>query len=144
MARKAKETNLDIRNLVTHHWLGDEGRIEDRPEHGRKKVLNLSEEHFIVQNVKQNPRINASQINIELQHLCNKTVSNATVRRMLRKNSYNGRTPRRKQPYATAVNRKKKDFARTFISRSREFWRDVTFCNESKFNISGFDGHIKV
>ncbi|CAK9821629.1 Transposable element Tcb1 transposase [Anthophora retusa] len=170
MVGKGQETTLKIRNVVIFHWkygksyreignivnksfttvrniiktLVNEGRIENKTGRGRKKLLNSRGERFVVRKVKEDPKISAPKINTLLRNFSDKTVSNETVRRVLRENSYNGRVARKK-PYVNAINRRKRlEFAKKYISESTEFWRNVIFCDESKFNISGSDSYQKV
>lgn len=170
MGRKSKETSLEIREVIIFHWesgksireIGnivcrsystvryiikryeEEGRIINKAGRGRKKILNSSEERFVVREVKENPKISAPKINTSLKNFSEKEVSDETVRRVLRKNGYNGRVARRK-PYVSEINRKKRvEFAKKYITKPPEFWNNVIFCDESKFNIWGSDGHQKV
>lgn len=74
----------------------------------------------------------------------NKIVHPENVRRILRSNGYNGRTPRRK-PLISKVNQQKRlTYALKYQNETADFWKQVLFTDESKFNIYGCDGRGKV
>ena len=67
-----------------------------------------------------------------------------TVRKHIRKAGYNGRVARKK-PYISEQNRKRRlEFAREHIKYDADWWRNVIFADESKFNIFGSDGRRHV
>lgn len=49
------------------------------------KKLSTCEEHWILQKVKQNPKISAPKVCLEIKKLYNKIISESTIRRLLRK-----------------------------------------------------------
>ncbi|GFU89800.1 transposable element Tcb1 transposase, partial [Trichonephila clavipes] len=69
-----------------------------------------------------------------------RSVSAETVRRVLRKAGYNGRVAR-KRPLIGKRNRVKRlKFAKEHILKPQQFWNEVIFSDESKFNFFGSDG----
>lgn len=88
----------------------NEDRIESIPQTGRPKKLNDREERFVVRKVKENPKISAPKISAAVLDACGKKVGVETVRRALRRNEYGGRRSRR-QPYISAVNKKKRCYS---------------------------------
>jgi hypothetical protein len=71
-------------------------------------------------------------------------VSAQTVRRAIKGDGFNGRIARKK-PYISKVNRGKRlIFANQYILRDQRFWNNVLFTDESKFNLFGSDGRVKV
>ena len=66
------------------------------------------------------------------------------VRRILRRNKYNGRIARSK-PLVSAKNRRQRfEFAKRYINKDYSFWKNVIFTDESKINLFGNDGKIKI
>ncbi|XP_037912037.1 uncharacterized protein LOC119652164 [Hermetia illucens] len=48
-------------------------------------------------------------------------------------------------PYISSVNKKKRlKFAEKYFLKDGSFWKTVIFCDESKFNLFGSDGKVKV
>lgn len=73
-----------------------------------------------------------------------KSVSAETVRRVLRNNGYNGRVARKK-PLISEINRQKRlQFVKDYENKDEEFWKNVIFSDESKFNLFGSDGRQMV
>jgi hypothetical protein len=59
---------------------------------------------------------------------------------VLRWYDYHGRMARKK-PFISVVNRKKRlEFAKMHLNKPKEFWYNVIWSDESKFNIFGSDG----
>lgn len=75
-----------------------EDRIENLPQTGRPKIFVRREERAIVRKVKKDPRVTATQIAIEAEEEFGKKASPSTVRQVLYRENYHGRTARRK-PY---------------------------------------------
>jgi transposase len=94
--------------------------------------------------VQKNPKVSASTIATELGARRGEPISSQTVRRILKNTGYNSRTAVHK-PFISEVNRKKRlAFASQYIDRPENYWNDVIFTDESKFNIFGSDGRQKV
>ena len=107
------------------------------PSKGHPRSLTLrNEERKILNENRQNPHLSASKLRGVLQG----TVSDETIRRVLRANNKNGRVARKK-PFISEVNRKKRlSFAEVYKTKSFDFRRTVIFSDESKFNLFGSDG----
>ncbi|GFX05929.1 transposable element Tcb1 transposase [Trichonephila clavipes] len=66
---------------------------------------------------------------------CNVSVSAQTVRNVLHSAGLKTRTPRKK-PYISEVNRKRRlEFAMKYKNKLMDFWKEVIFSDESKFEI---------
>ncbi|GFW11981.1 HTH_Tnp_Tc3_2 domain-containing protein [Trichonephila clavipes] len=73
-----------------------------------------------------------------------KSVKAETVRYVLRKRKYHGRVPQRK-PYISKANRQARlAFAKMYVRQPTEYWENVLFLDESKYNIFGLYGKQKV
>jgi len=134
-----KSTVYDIINRFEK-----EDRLESIPQPGRPRILTIQDERFISRTIAKTPKISAPKITSELMVRIKKKISPETVRRVIKKNGYNSRSIRRK-PLITKVNQKKRfNFAEKHAYINENFWNDVIFSDESKFNIFGSDGKQKV
>lgn len=131
-------THTTIKYIIDRYKIED--RIENKPRNGNKKKLSAANERYIMRNIRSDPCLSAPRLSHMLENYCGKTVSAETIRRIIRKNGYNGRKYLSKQ-IVNEINRKKRlDFALEHINKPVSYWRDVLFTDESKFNIFGSDG----
>ncbi|GBL92088.1 Transposable element Tcb1 transposase [Araneus ventricosus] len=102
------------------------------------------EERWIVRQPHINPKTSAVKLTLKFKSRFWKSVNPETVRNFLKKHKYYGRVPQRK-PYISKANRKARlAFAKMYVKQSTEFWKNVIFVDESKYNIFGSDGQQKV
>lgn len=131
-----------VRNIINRHLYED--RVENAARSGRPKVLGATEKKFILREIRTNPRISAPKLVSLVQENFGKSASAETIRRILRSENYNGRLCRKK-PFVSEVNRiKRLKFAKSYVSRPLESWKNVIFVDESKFNLFGNDGRPRV
>lgn len=170
MNTQRKETRTEQRDLVIQHYqLGKTVReiaeiliipkstigniikrfkntknIENRPGRGRKNKLTNRQKTTIVREVMKNRRLSAPKMVPMVENMFGVTVSPSTIRNVLKENGFNGRVPRKK-PLISKKNRiLRLKFARDHISKPLEFWNTILWSDESKYNIYGSDGRIKV
>lgn len=166
MSAKGKNTSFDLRQLVIYHnakgksyreitemlkipkstvadiikRFRDEDRIDSIPQKGRPKVLTNNSKRQIMRKVKADPKISAAKLITELTLNC----SDQTVRNVIHENGYFSRSARKK-PFINEVDRNKRlAFAKEHLNKGIDFWKEVIFCDESKFNLFGSDGRPKV
>lgn len=121
-----------------------ENRVENKPRSGRPAKLTDHDKRYIKRCIDKNPFTSARKISDDLEKYQNKKVSPDTVRRCLHSQGLKSCTPRKK-PFINTVNRKKRiEFARTYLDKPQDFWDTVIFTDESKYNIFGSDGRLKV
>lgn len=121
-----------------------ENRIQRKGRNAPNKIFNAYEERWIVRKIKENSKLSAPRLTQEVEKYLKKTVNPETVRRVLRKNGFYGRTARNK-PYVNEKNRKKRlKFAEEYIKEDFSFWKNVIYTDESKFNLFQSDGKINV
>ncbi|GFY34920.1 transposable element Tc1 transposase [Trichonephila clavipes] len=96
--------------------------------------MNSITERRVIHQVKIDPKIAARTSNT-----LGRSVSAETVRRVLRKAGYNGRVARKKNLIGKRNRVKRLIFAKEHILKPRQFWNEVIFSDESKFNIFGSD-----
>lgn len=119
-------------------------QIESAPRCGRPSLVTDREKAIIVRKIKKNPKMSAPKLTAEYCKETEKKVHPETIRRVLKREGYNGRTAR-KAPFINTRNKKRRlQFARDYLLKDETFWRDVVFCDESKFNIFGSDGKVTV
>ncbi|GFV34533.1 transposable element Tc1 transposase [Trichonephila clavipes] len=99
---------------------------------------------WIVRQVYIHPRTSALKMTLQCKSRFGKSVNPETVRNVLRKHKYHGRVPQRK-PYINKANRQAKlAFAKMYVRQPTEYWENIIFVDESKYNIFGSDGKQKV
>lgn len=165
-----KEISIDVRNLVIKHRnekksLGEiakllnlskatiqtvvnnyneTGSTENKPRSGRPKKLSRRDTSFILKEVDQNPKENATKLAEKIALRSGTVVHPRTIQRTLNANGFHSRTPRKK-PLISEKNRKLRlEFAQRYIDKGIDFWKRVLFTDESKYNIFGSDGRDKV
>ena len=77
----------------------DRGNIENILRKGRPKSLTLRNERKILKENRQNRHLSASKLNEKLRGVLQGTVSDETIRRVLRANNINCRVARKKAFY---------------------------------------------
>lgn len=116
------------------------GSVVDRIGRGRKRATSKREDMKIIREVKKNPKITVREIqeNIYL------TVSDRTVRRRLNEANLHSRFAR-KRPFISVINKKKRlQFARKYANMSLDFWKNILWTDESKFELFGQKKRIRV
>ena len=118
--------------------------LETTPGRGRKAKLTDRHHRLIVREIAQNPKLSAPKIADSLAQNANIEVSPQTVRNVLREKGYRGCVARKKS-FISAKNLKKRlEYARKYVEEPEEFWNNVIFTDESKFNIFCSDGLVRV
>lgn len=131
-----------IRSIV--HRFKSASSLQSVKRTGRPKALNDRERCQIIRKVKKNPRISSTQIAAEFKEEMGKDIHPITVRRALHEENYNSRVARRK-PLISKVNQKKRlAYAMEYLRMPSDFWENVLFSDESKFNIFQSDGRQTV
>ncbi|GFX17097.1 transposable element Tc1 transposase [Trichonephila clavipes] len=120
------------------------GMLANNEGRGRKKIMNSITERRVIHQVKIDPKISAPKIAASTSNILGRSVSAETVRRVLRKAGYNGRVARKKPLIGKRNRVKRLKFDKEHILKPQQFWNDVIFSDESKFNIFGSDGRRMV
>ncbi|GFU06779.1 transposable element Tcb1 transposase [Trichonephila clavipes] len=106
--------------------------------------MNSITELRVIHQVKIDPKISAPKIAASTSNTLGRSVSAETVRRVLRKAGYNGRVARKKPLIGKRNRVKRLKFAKEHILKPQQFWNEVIFKDECKFNIFGIDGRLMV
>lgn len=170
MGRKSRNTSVELRELAIAHFnagksyrdigkllnkshstiqsiikrFKTENQVRDKPKPGPSFILNERDNRWIVRKIRENPRLSAPKLSAAFEQHSGKKVCAETIRRVLRRAGYNGRVARKK-PLLTEKNRKARlAFAEKYVTKDPEFWNEVIFADESKFNVFGSDGRVMV
>lgn len=118
--------------------------LENRKRTGRPTKLEHHHERAILKVIRSEPKTSARKLANMIHNDYGVKVVPQTIRNVLKKSGYNGRTARRK-PFISKINKQKRmDFAKAHMYRPREFWNSVIFSDECKFNLFGSDGRVKI
>lgn len=121
-----------------------ENRVHNKGRKAPNKIFNSTDERYIIRKIKENPKLSAPKLAIEVKNELGKSCSAETIRRVLRDHDFNGRVARKK-PFINRKNQKSRHlFAKEHISKDQSFWDNVIYADESKFNIFGSDGQSYV
>ncbi|GFT46133.1 transposable element Tc1 transposase [Trichonephila clavipes] len=118
------------------------GMLANNEGRGRKKIINSIIERRVIHQGKIDPKISAPKIAASTSNTLGR--SEETVRRVLRKAGYNGRVARQKPLIGKRNRVKRLKFAKEHILKPQQFWNNVIFSDESKFNTFGSDGRHMV
>lgn len=111
------------------------GVVDNKPRSGRPRKLTMRERRRVVKNALKNPKVSATMLAANIESVSGKVVTPQTVRNVLHDAGIKGRRPRKK-PYISEVNRKKRlEFAKNYKGKTLDFWKNVIFSDESKFEI---------
>ncbi|GFT06165.1 transposable element Tc1 transposase [Trichonephila clavipes] len=80
------------------------------------------------------------KMTVNTSNTLDRSVSAETVRRIRKKAGYNGRVARKKPLIGKRNRVQRLKFAKEHILKPQQFWNEVPFSDESKFNIFGSDG----
>lgn len=170
MARKTKETTIVQRgNVVLLHQRGEssrkiaeilkipkstvsdiikkfktQGNLENKEGRGRKPVLSIRDQNLVMVAVKKDPFISASKLAKNVEDASGKKVCSKTIINFLKKRKFYSRVPSKK-PFISKINQQKRlTYAKKYVDMPISFWKRVLFTDESKFNLKGSDGRIRV
>lgn len=120
------------------------GSIARKMGTGKKEKLTKIAKTKILEIVNKNPCIPSKEILFELKKTMKLDVVAKTIRNFLKKNGYNNRISCKKPLLSHNNVSKRLMFANEYITEDDEFWNDVIFSDEVKFNLFGSDGQQKV
>lgn len=116
------------------------GIVEVIHKGGVKKKTTPRQDAYLLRAMRRDPFLSATQ----LQGKCNLEVSTRTIRRRMFEAGYRAMRPAKK-PLVSERNRVKRlQFATAHRDWTQIMWRRVLFSDESKFNMKGADGNIRV
>jgi len=120
------------------------GTVVNQPRNGRPKVTNPRIDRKIIKKVLNNRRISAPKIVAEIAEECGVTISSKTVQRKIHEHGFQSRIARKK-PFISKTNKMKRvSWAQIHATWPIDQWKKVLWSDESKFNLFGTDGVVKV
>lgn len=141
IARLVGKPRSTIQSIIDR--FGITKSVENQHRSGRPRSLTEQDERFVLRQIKKNPKTSAPVLASELAQR-GTTVCPSTIRNTCKKYGYNGRVARKKF-WVNKINRQKRlEFAKEYRNKNEDFWNDVIFSDESKFNIFGSDGRRMV
>ena len=109
------------------------GSVADRSGRGRKRATSKRADAKIIREVKKNSKISVRQIREKV----NLNVSDRTVRRRLREANLNSRYALKRSFMGAANKKKRLEFAERYANMTMDFWKNVLWTDESKFELFG-------
>lgn len=107
---------------------------------GRKRATTTKEDNRIVKLLKRNPQERLKSIQNDINNVRQTNISLTTIRRRLHEANVKAYTIKKK-PFINKRNKQKRlQFARTYLSKPVEFWRNVLWTDESSFCLDGTYG----
>jgi len=121
--------------------LGSEVNV---PGRGRKRITTKHDDRFIKRTVKMDRRKSAVSLAYELEDVLGKIISPQTIRNRMHEDGMYGRIARKK-PFINERNRiKRVKWAKKYQDVGNSFWERVIWSDESKFNLFGSDGIVRI
>lgn len=120
------------------------GDVINRTRAGRPPILDTGLRRILKRIVDTNPTLSCRQISEILSDNYQVHLKREAVRRAIRLFGYKALVRRRKPDISKKNRIKRMEFAREYVDKPQEFWDKFLFTDESKFNIFGSDGRIKV
>lgn len=120
------------------------GSVANQHRSGRPTKVSERDKRFILNQIKKDPFETSAKVAEKLKEATGTEVTPRTVRNKLHEAGLKSRIARRK-PLLSKVNiNKRLQFAKQHINKPKEFWENVIFSDESKYNVWGPDGYKRV
>lgn len=131
-----------VRNAIKQYE--QSGTTKNKIKKGRNRITTRKVDRIIVRMSKNDPFLTSSQIKKKLYENYNINVSSKTIRRRLNEAGLRGCIAKKK-PLVSQKNIKERlKFARTNKDKPLNFWKNILWSDESKFNLFGSDGKTYV
>lgn len=122
----------------------NEAVLASKSRSGRPSKLTERERRCLKRTVDKDPTISAPKLVAKLKEEYDLDLHPETVRLAIHKFGYKS-FYRRKKPHITSKNLMDRiTYAKKYLDEPSEFWEKVLFTDESKYNIVGWDGRLKV
>lgn len=168
--KKRKETSVEMRELIMRlrrenksyteiaeitrkpratvqsiiKYCSERDSTETAPRSGRPRKLSKRDNRQILREVNENPRITAVELAKMVHDTSGTVVNPQTVRNTLHEMNFYNRIPRKK-PFISKINMEKRlTFSKLHLNDDLSYWNNVIFTDESKFNLFGSDGKVKI
>ena len=120
------------------------GSAKDRPRSGRPRKKTPHEDRYLVMSSRRNRFMAASKLTEHLRHATGTRITVYTARNRLRAARLHSRRPYKGIQLTGRHRTTHVNWARQHSGWARRQWSRVVFTDESKFNLHGPDGRIRV
>ncbi|KAK3104731.1 hypothetical protein FSP39_008898 [Pinctada imbricata] len=120
------------------------GSVDDRPRPGRTRVTSPNQDRLIQLRHLRDRFLTAAQTAQSLQGVVGRRLSASTVRRRLRSIGLHSRRPFRGNNLTAIRRHNRLQWTQRRQRWSQRQWAEVLFTDESRFQLSGSDGRIRV
>lgn len=120
------------------------GSCSRKPRSGRPSKMSSRTRAQIIRSVKQNPKISAPKIAVNVAEATGVAISAQTVRNVLHSDDYHGRVARKKSFISAANKVKRLNFAVEHGDKPQSFWDKVIWSDESKFQLFQSKRRVRV
>ena len=120
------------------------GSVDDRPRSGRPRKTTPREDRYLVTSSRRNRFMAVPKLVERLRHATGARISHKTARNRHRSARLRARRPYKGIPLTARHRIARLNWARQHSRWVRRQWRRIVFTDESKFNLDGPDGRIRV
>lgn len=111
------------------------GKVDNLKGRGCKPTFDKRQTRSMIRKIKENPRLSANELSVEMERISGKGVTPSCIRKILKKEGYNAYRPRKK-PYINKKNKLKRlEFARMHVNKSPRFWNRILWSDESIYRV---------
>lgn len=120
------------------------GNVKDRPRSGRPRITTPREDRYVVTSSRRHRFMPARKLVNQLRAATGTRISVYTARNRLRAARLRARRPYVGIPLTARHRAARLNWARQHLGWTRRRWNRIVFTDESKFNLQGADGRIRV
>lgn len=138
LAEKYKLSVSGVRKICMKYE--EYGQVENIEGRGRKRKTTVRYDKLIIREAKKKPTVSSR----EIAETLNLSVSTKTIRRRLNESGLLSRL-QRKKPFISEKNKAKRiKFAKEHLNKGLDFWENILWSDESKFELFGTKGRKRV
>ena len=112
------------------------GSLESLPRSGAPTKILKRDESMILRTSVNNPHLSSTELAAEFNEFNDKMVSSQHIRRILFRNGLKSYKALKKQYLTKKMKRKRLEFAKTYIEKGAQFWKNVIYSDESYISIN--------
>jgi len=120
------------------------GTVANTPRSGRRSLMSPRLKSALYRNVLKDRKLSAPKLAVEIKEQYNINVSSKTISRALKSKGLHSRIARKKPFISRANQRKRYQWGKDHAKWSLSDWKKVIWTDESKFNLFGSDGMVRV
>lgn len=112
------------------------GVLVDNPKSGRRPILSATDERNVVRKIKKDPRTTKKAIMADLESI-GKPVSRSTLKRVLNRNGFYARRPRKTPLHKKRHLEARLKFAKAHLTKDPAFFESILWSDETKMELFG-------